>query len=213
MLHPSYTILMADIISSGYFEQEHLMNDFKKVITVINKRHKKHLLSPLTITLGDEFQGIPDSLQSALNIIFDLEEMLIQQHFTFRLRYALGEGVIDTPINEKIAYGMLGSGLTQVRQALETLKQEHHRFHVATYNPKTNEALHQAFIVYQSLVDAWRPDKDYTTVAGFLEEKDYKAVARRIGQNYSQTWKKQRSLHIDEYRAIKGLITYIGEMV
>ena len=141
MLHPTYTILMADIISSGYFEQEHLMNDFKKAVNLINKRHKKHLISPLTITLGDEFQGIPESISSALEIIFDLEEMLIQQHFTFRLRYSLGQGVIDTPINTKVAYGMLGSGLTQAREALEALKHEHIRFHVATHNPKTSDAL------------------------------------------------------------------------
>ncbi|WP_372490076.1 hypothetical protein [Chitinophaga sedimenti] len=35
------------------------MDDFKKIVHAVNTSAKESILSPLTITLGDEFQGCP----------------------------------------------------------------------------------------------------------------------------------------------------------
>ena len=52
-------IIMADIISSRTIDKkEDFMGQFKALTSLANKRFKDSIVSPLTITLGDEFQGI-----------------------------------------------------------------------------------------------------------------------------------------------------------
>jgi len=58
-------------------------------------------------TLGDEFQSVIKNLPAALDIIFSIEEKIAAGGQDFRLRYVLEEGKIETPLNRKIAYGMI----------------------------------------------------------------------------------------------------------
>lgn len=108
-------ILMSDVIGSGQKNQALLMQNFKETVSKINHDYENSLLSPLTITLGDEFQGLTKDLETALNIIIALEEQIIIQGFDFQLRYVLIYGDIETNINKRIAYEMLGEGLRDAR--------------------------------------------------------------------------------------------------
>jgi hypothetical protein len=119
MKNKEHIVLMADIIDSRKNDQNELMLKFRNVTEEINKSHKKGILSPMTITLGDEFQGVVKNISAAINLILELEEKLMLNNAGFKLRYVLYEGKIDTPINDKIAYGMLGEGLTKAREALQ----------------------------------------------------------------------------------------------
>jgi hypothetical protein len=114
-------ILMADIIGSRKTNQQKLMKDFKNTAGKVDHELRDQFLSPITITLGDEFQSIPRDLPSALNIILRLEEAIIKAKKGFRLRYVLVEGLIETPINSKTGYEMLGSGLTRARELASKL--------------------------------------------------------------------------------------------
>jgi len=112
MKKKQHIILMADIMQSRKGDQNELMSKFKKLTDEVNADNRSSLLSPITITLGDEFQCIPINVSTATAIILQLEEKLIVARASFKLRYVLYEGPIDTPINKDIAYGMLGEGLT-----------------------------------------------------------------------------------------------------
>lgn len=69
-------------------------------------------------------------IHSAVSIIISMEEQLIDQGNPFQLRYVLNQGEITTEINQKIAYEMLGSGLTEAREQLDTYKKMGNRFNV-----------------------------------------------------------------------------------
>lgn len=211
MKNKNHFILMADIVDSRIKDQEQLMQHFKEVTSHLNKTNKNKLLSPLTITLGDEFQGVVKTLPFALDIILELEEQLIHKQLDFKLRYVLLEGEIETEINTDIAYGMLGSGLTQAREALTEMKSSNSRFYFSIINETTSEALNHALIVYQSIVDSWRVEKDYFLVSEFLTLKDYKKVAEKLDKTRSQIWKREISLNMEGYIALKKVIKYIGE--
>lgn len=206
-----YIILMADIVDSRKNDQKELMNNFKKLTSEVNLKNKNILLSPMTITLGDEFQGIIKSLVSAIELIFFIEETIIQQHVGFKLRYVLFEGAIDTPINEAIAHGMLGEGLTKAREALEGNKNTNCRYYFNLKNTKASKALTQSMFLYQSIIDDWNVSKDYHLITKFIELKDYKKVAENLGKSRSQIWKREKSLKIEEYFSIKSIINYIAE--
>lgn len=205
-------ILMADIIGSRTKEQNRLMSDFMDVTKTVNKKHGNWFLSPITITLGDEFQCIAQSLISSVQIIFEIEEQIIKREKDFKLKYVLVEGEIDTPLNKKIAYGMMGSGLTRARESLISYKKSRsNRFWIDLKNERTSLDLNLAFFIYQSFVDEWKVKKDYYIVSKFLEKDDYKEVAEDINKNRSLMWKRGNSLKIKQYKAIKNLIIDIAK--
>ena len=88
-------ILMGDVISSSEKDSMSLIDAFQTEVKRINDNlhYKKLIKSPLTITLGDEFQGVIKSLKASLSIIFALDLEFLQ--YDFDLRYALHYGEIE----------------------------------------------------------------------------------------------------------------------
>ncbi|HEV7382810.1 MAG TPA: SatD family protein [Dyadobacter sp.] len=202
-------ILMADIVASRSKDQKQLMRYLKEATKTINTRYAHLLNSPLTITLGDEFQGIVTSASAALQIIIGLDEDIFLKNRGFQLRYVLFEGPIDTPINDKIAHGMLGEGLTNARKALQEAKLTRNRYHIYLRNQELSNAVNSSFVVYQGILDAWNIPRDHELIAEFLEAEDYKIVAEKLGKTRSQIWKREKSLKINQYIAIKDILNYI----
>ena len=176
----NYPILMADTIDSGVQDSNELILQLKKIVKSINKE-KQLLISPLTITLGDEFQGVCSSIPNAIKMIISIEEMIIMNQFNIKLRYVLNFGKIDTKINSTRAYEMLGEGLTEARMKLNSLKKDDARFciTIGRKQKKSEEILNDAFFILQSYIDAWNV-KDYEIVAAFIANSDYKEVAEIV---------------------------------
>ena len=205
-------ILMADIIKSRNKNQQLLINDFREIVANINEEMGEKILSPLTITLGDEFQGILHDLSSALTVIISIEERILKSKKNFQLRYILVEGKIETKINTQIAYEMLGSGLTEAREGLAEMKGSSLKFMTRLRDKKKQDAINHAFFVLQGLTSDWNLLKDSILIETFLVHKDYKLVARELEKNRSLMWKRKKSLKLDEYIALKEVITYLGEV-
>lgn len=204
----NYPILMADVIKSGDKDARNLMLQLKSIVSIVNKKKKPNLISPLTITLGDEFQGIPSSNENGIKTIFDIEEVILDKQYDLKLRYVLLYGQIDTEINTKIAYEMLGDGLRNARKDLNSLKNKDARFYINISKKKSNEYLNKAFYIYQNFVDSWK-EKDLEIVNEFLHIDDYKIVAQNVNIDQSNAWRRKKSLHIQEYCDMKKIILYI----
>ncbi|WP_426092692.1 SatD family protein [Flavobacterium sp. DSR3-2] len=202
-------ILMADIINSGKKEQKPLMEDFKNLIAEVNQIYKADILSPLTITLGDEFQGVIKNLAASIQIILTLEENSIHNKLNFKLRYVLNQGEIETPVNEKIAYEMLGSGLTEARLKLNDSKYKKFRFNIAIDDVLQQSILNDAFIIFENITDKWSLKNDYELASNFIQFKDYKIVSEKMNKTRSLIWKREKSLHMESYNAAKNIIQTI----
>ena len=124
----NHHIVMGDIVKSRLLSTKEVHTPFGEMILKCNQKFTKDILSPYTITLGDEFQGVADSIESAVESIIFLEEECIRQHLKFKLRFIVLYGEISTPINRESAYGMLGKGLTEARNKLNKGKNDNHRF-------------------------------------------------------------------------------------
>ncbi|PRZ23423.1 SatD family protein [Flavobacterium granuli] len=203
-------ILMGDIIASGDKNQSLLMHDFKSLIQQVNNDHKKGILSPLTITLGDEFQGIIENLATSIAIILNIEETIIKNKLNFKLRYILHQGEIETPINKIIAHEMLGSGLTNARYRLNELKNTKERFVIAIENKLQESILINAFKIYSHIVEKWNVEKDYEIASNFIQYHDYKIVSEIMNKNRSLLWKREKTLNIDSYNSAKSIIQTIS---
>ncbi len=205
----SHWILMADVVDSAGFNEITLQQNLKGAVAYINSKFAKNILSPLTITLGDEFQAVIKNLSKGIDIIFELEEYILIKKLAFQLRYVFLNGKINTPINSEIAYGMLGEGLSEARKTIESLKKSEHRYHIQTLKNKQSEAITKAFIVYQHILETWSSESEKDIVSLFLQNYDYKAIALKMDKTRSQIWKREKSLQISSYFAIKKVICYL----
>lgn len=200
-----YYILMADIVESRSKDGSELMEGFKYMVEETTVQYKPKFLSPLTITLGDEFQSIVQSLQDGIDLIFKIEEYRIRKKYNFELRYVINYGKIDTPINTEIAHEMLGEGLTDAREALKKLKRKDQNYMVLLKNKKLADYLNQLLFIYHSIISHWNK-KDYEIISYFMQVKDYKIVADLAERDVSSAWRKQKTLRMKEYFTIKNLI-------
>lgn len=200
----NHTILMADVVDSHDFEGQALMEKFQELVKFINQIFSGSILSPLTITLGDEFQGVADSTASAMEMVFSMEEWIIENQWEFKLRYVITEGKIDTKLNQESAHEMLGEGLTRARKTLGKMKKESLRFSISLTDELLTSRLSKTLKLSQYFIDSWQP-KDRTTVAGFLNGLDYKELAKKLGKDDSSVWRRRKSLAIEEYLTCKAL--------
>jgi hypothetical protein len=203
-------VLMADIKDSRLNKSRLLLKNFKELTLRLNQENRKNLLSPLTITLGDEFQGIVNSLYNCIQIMMMSEELILKEKYKFKLRYVINYGNIDTRVNKAIAYGMLGSGLTEAREKLNMVKKSESRFLIEMHNDSQNKLFNDMFFIYQSLVDDWKV-KDLEIINAFIEQKDYKKVSEIVNLDPSSAWRRERSLRIKEYFAIKNVILSLSK--
>lgn len=205
-----FPILMADIINSRRKNSSSLMTQFKDVVSSINKVKNENLISPLTITLGDEFQGVTNTIENGIKTIFDIEEIILDKQYDLKLRYVLLYGQIDTEINTSIAYEMLGEGLTNARRSINSLKKTDSRFLIRlnNYETKKEHYLNKTLFIYQNFIDSWK-EKDLKIIKEFLLHEDYKIVAQNVGIDPSNAWRRKKSLNIQEYKDIKEIILFI----
>lgn len=201
-------ILMGDIIGSSAYSYNELKY-LKKSIDSVN--HEFDFISPMTVTLGDEFQGIVKSLKQGIEAIFKIEELLIKENYPFELRYSFGFGEIITPINSAIAHGMYGEGLTSTRNILEEAKKDKRkRFNIWLPNEKFRKMISDLLFVYQSFLDNWNK-KDYEIVSKFYTNRDYKEVAKLLDKRSDQLWKREKNLRIREFFDIQNAILNLAE--
>ncbi|MDJ0763349.1 MAG: SatD family protein [Myxococcota bacterium] len=202
-------ILMGDVVASSKYVGKTLQQDLGTVVKICNQRQEDAILSPFTVTLGDEFQGIAKDLPSAIACIFEFEDTLLSQGGPFQLRYVLHQGVINTPINTEIAYAMLGPGLTRARKMLTDKKRrKRQKFNIELVNVDLSRILSQLFFVLEGLQGRWKK-KDYELINSMLESSNNGEIGAKFGKNRSQIWKRRRQLMIDEVKTIKSLIAKI----
>jgi hypothetical protein len=206
---PTMIVLMADIVGSTKKRSKLLMADFKNSVAYVNVTDKKHILSPLTITLGDEFQGVVKDVYGAFKVMFDLELSLMRLKRSFKLRYVIQEGRIDTKLNRTKAYEMLGPGLTAARKQLNAMKSSKTRFKIALSDQALAAQLALAMNSYQGITDQWTTAQQKVVVTFLDEHLDYRKVASKLKKDPTNMWRRKKSLLIEEVDSLKKLILLI----
>ena len=112
---------MGDLVhSTAHADPRKLHLLFNQIVTQANQRFADSIASPLTITLGDEFQGLSTSLVRGFELNHFVRMSLLLKGVSTRL--VLGIGAIDTAVNPKNAWNMMGEGLSKARDKLNDKK-------------------------------------------------------------------------------------------
>jgi hypothetical protein len=198
-------ILMGDVVSSKDYDSNTLQKQLRTLTDHCNETLKEELLSPYTITLGDEFQGIPDSLKTSIKTLFFYEEECLQLSLDFKLHYVIHFGEIETEINPDIAYEMMGPGLTRARELLSTKKRDRKRFQFLLENETLSLQLNRLFEVLDSIIQSWKQD-DFSLILDMIHNENNAEVGEKHGKNRDQIWKRRKTLMIHEYNLLKQVI-------
>ena len=198
-------ILMSVVRNLGSSSHESIQKDLRNVIGVINKIHKKHFITSLDMVVANEFQGITNSLQGTLEMIFDIEECIIENNLDFKLKHVLYHDTLESVQSKHTAYERLGFGLIDARQRLDLIKKTDCRFLIATSDEKKSLYLNNLFMIYEDYLDSWKKG-DFEYVKAFLNNMSYKEVASLFNINVSSGWRREKSLKMKQYYTVKEMI-------
>ena len=84
---------------------------------IINKKYKEYLVSPFTVTTGDEFQA----LLLPNKHIFQIIDEISLSFLPYEIRFGIGRGDILTKINKKQSIESDGPAYWKAREAINTV--------------------------------------------------------------------------------------------
>jgi len=205
---------MGDLIGSETTDSvERLHQQFNDAIASANKRKNSGLVSPLTITLGDEFQGLYSSLTCGLSAIQAMRQQLLGQDV--ECRFVLGAVSIATPVNRVRAWNMMGAGLAGTRDKLGDKRHPSaYRFfipRVLVIEPLLETIGHSLTVTERS----WTPRQREVVAASLVHEQGVQQLAAGL-QLQPRTLYKIRSaahyeLYSDQWQALKTAIAALDQ--
>lgn len=201
----TYAVLMGDIVGS---EQSHspdrLHALFNRIITDQNATGPASILSPLTITLGDEFQGLVRNLAASVPIMRDIRlEFLLDG---IECRFALGATVLQTSVNSERAWNMMGTGFAGTREKLNEKRDDVlYRFFLPS-EPSVEIALEALGASLTSIERKWTA-RQLSDIAELLSGKSVQEVARLRNVSAHSVYKVRSSGEFDLYVMLWNAVT------
>lgn len=168
-------VLIGDIVSSRKIaKREEAQKKLQRYFNLLNQRHKT-LISPFTITLGDEFQAL---YKNSSDIFRDIWEILMVL-YPVKVRFSIGIGELSTPVNKKQSIGMDGPAFYNARKGLIELKKTSCLINIITDTNLTDElAKHSLFLISQ-LAGKWKPTRLKILVM-LYEGKSVKEISGKL---------------------------------
>ncbi len=201
-------VLMGDVVDSSNKDQHKLASELADLVGFMNRKYETEILSPYTITLGDEFQGLTQSVKGGIDTLLDFEEESIKRKLDFKLHYVFLRGSIETEINPKVAHGMMGEGLTRARSILTEKKRGRKRFRLELENQSLNK-LEYLFEVIDGITSQWKLS-DFPLIYDMIQNSNDAEVGDKHDKDRSLIWRRRNTLMIKEYVLLKS---YIKEFV
>jgi hypothetical protein len=192
-----YLVLIGDILDSKQLPaRAQFQRRLKTALAGLNGR-RKSLVSPYTLTLGDEFQAVYRDTSGLFADIFTLLAVIAP----VRARFALAVGEIVTPINSRQSIGMDGPAFHRARARLEKLKGQGRL--VGFYDPGDPRWKLPAatLAVLSGLMEGWR-QKRFQLFAGVLAGVGVPDLARQTGITPRAVNKNIRAADLDEWKRI-----------
>jgi hypothetical protein len=162
------------------------------------------LLSPFTVTLGDEFQALFQASGGLWRGIFRIESLLKP----VRLRFGVGVGAIDTEINREAAIGMDGPAFHRARESVTGLKRDGGSYRVQGLGQAERLARHALDLVSHER-DSWRENR-VDIFSSMLAGVSVAEMAQSLGISEQAVYKNIREGQLE---TIRGICDSIGDLM
>ena len=115
----NYIAIIADIKNSRKIaNREIFQKEFINTVKNVNQKFESSIVSKITVTTGDEFQGLINDPSIIIDIITYLRLNLKSVEF----RYGVGIGSLITDVDKNIAIGSDGPAYYMARDAINSVK-------------------------------------------------------------------------------------------
>ncbi len=195
--------VIADIVDSKHIiDRRSFQLDLEKKLNIINKKSAKSILSPYTITIGDEFQVLYNSTETLFDDIWDIIESI----FPYKLRVSIGYDKILTRTNKERAIGMDGPAFHYARDGLERLKKQKRTvIQVFSAEIPSIELINTSLLLVFDQVEKWK-ENTLKIFVNMLRKEDMQTIAKNIAISERAVYK---SIKANNLKTIKDLIEVI----
>ena len=210
----SHAVLMGDIVGSERAPSVKAVHRaFNKAVANANEINADHVASPLTITLGDEFQGLLTGFAHAWDAAVALRlELLVAE---IPCRFVVGAAKLETPVNTKEAWNMMGSGLSAARDKLNDKRTTSaYRFSLRD-EPVVERLLDAVGDALTQIEEGWTPTQLEYYSKTRASTRGNADVAKKLGVSERSLYKVLHAGRVDAHRrhveAIRGALEQLDE--
>ena len=157
---------------------EQALERVSKTLGAIEQKYKESFVSPLTITIGDEFQAV---LADA-DLLFDIITEINMNMTGIAFRYGMGIGSIETAINKTQAIGMDGPAFHFAREALNLAKEEDTHFSLRCAEDRAEERINILLKWVDITLNKWTEQRKL-----ILHYRRQKKTQQEIGSHLNMT--------------------------
>jgi hypothetical protein len=193
-----HVVVIGDIVGSrDVADRKTLQHQLATAVSRMNARLSTSaaLLSPYTITLGDEIQAVYARPWSVILDVITLQGEMLPH----KMRFCIGIGAITTRINKVAAIGMDGPAFHIARAGIDELKRDGDVSLAVKAEGNVDVDLEDSAVKLLDVqVREWRPNRfkvfmaDLPTAAAESTDKaDAKKVAARIGITVTAVYKNR----------------------
>jgi hypothetical protein len=206
-LPEAYTLIGDVVASRGAARPRDLLDRLRGTLSAVTVRTADHVIQPLTITVGDEFQGVYASLATALDAT-----LLVRLEFAEfgRLRFGIGHGAIEFDPEEQ-PLGQTGTAWYAARAAIDVIKQDESRPNaIRTCAFESHDAslaaLVNAYLILRDQVLSGMDARDRQIALGLLASEPQSQIAERIGIDPAAVSRRKYTNGIDALVAARSAI-------
>jgi hypothetical protein len=194
--------VIADVVGSRELPRRELFQ--RRLARVLEERRSgaRHLASPYTITLGDEFQAV---YRGAETVFADVVKILAAIH-PVRARFAVGLGPLSTRLNPRAALGMDGPAFHRARAALTALKADGGLLRVAGPVEEPWALTNHTLNWLSHHLAGWRQNR-LEVLAGLLRGESVRELEAALRISRVAVYKNIRSAALDDVAGICHEIT------
>lgn len=169
-----YTVIIGDISGSRQLSSKHRFQTqlfIKSAIVQVNEEHEKMMEAPLTITKGDEFQGLFPDLSTAFSIALALERLI----FPVQVKFGFGVGPIYK-MGGRLPIEMDGPAFHNSNAALQHAKKRKVCSSLKSGQPDIDILVNTIFRLITAIKNRWN-ERHYKLFWNYKDLGTYRKVA------------------------------------
>ncbi|MEM1223691.1 MAG: SatD family protein [Verrucomicrobiota bacterium] len=192
--HPRrYLAVIGDLVDSKKISdraglQEKLHQGFSML------SNQPSVVSPFTITLGDEFQAVFGSGEGLFASLFATRQLL----YPVKCRFSIGIGTLSTEINAEQAIGMDGPAFHNAREGITELKAEKTLLTIKGLSRSMRALIDPLIKILWASTENWKANR-LEVLEGLIDGQTERALANRLDLSERAIYKNIKDGQLREW--------------